>query len=177
MPWASSRRNILSASLSPLFKVESQAEGGKASLFAEFSDSVGACRPLGPPPRGGRASGVQIPPTLLWTHGEAWHQLLPSWSLSFLTCIVGASPSEINECKGWRAWHGGRAPSAAWEEEDPAAAKGSPFKALQAGLGPPHDCEADRDPGSSGNLGQSLHLSLRLLNPGATVTWHFSLTL
>ena len=62
---------------------------------------------------------------------------------------------------------GGCAPSAAQEEEeDPAAAKGSPFKALQAGLGPPHDCEADRDPGSSGNLGQSLPLSLRLLSPG-----------
>ena len=71
---------------------------------------------------------------------------------------------------------GGCTPSAAREEEeDPAAAKGSPFKALQAGLGPPHDCEADRDPGSSGNLGQSLPLSLRLLSPGSTVTWHISL--
>lgn len=65
---------------------------------------------------------------------------------------------------------GGCAPYSAWEEEeDPAAAKGSPFKALQAGLGPPHDCEADRDPGCSGNLGQSLPLSFRLLSPGATV--------
>lgn len=67
------------------------------------------------------------------------------------------------------------APSAAWEEEeDPAAAKVSPFKALQAGLGPPHNFEADRDPGSPGNLGQSLHLSLRLLSPGA-ITWHILL--